>query len=307
MRLYKQLILTTLLLLFLGCGNPRQACGPSLRDDLYALIDTVPGTVGIAFISDTDTVTVNNGVKYPMMSVFKLHQALAVANAIERNGGTLDSLIYVHSDELDRNTWSPMLKKYKSGDFNISVGELMKYAVTNSDNNASNLLFKYIVSPDETDRFIRSVAGDTTFQIRYSEAEMKADNTLSYSNYTSPLAAALLIRQVFTEKLTENASQDSIRQYLTEVTTGQDKLGAAAKGSEVVIFAHKTGSGYRNAAGELMAHNDVGYFQFADGRNYSIAVFIRDFRGSEDEASHIIAGISKCVYKHFTDNTIRHN
>lgn len=305
MSLYKQLILTTLLLLFLGCGNPRQACGPSLCEDLYALIDTVPGTVGIAFISDTDTITVNNGVKYPMMSVFKLHQALAVANAIERNGGTLDSLIYVHSDELDRNTWSPMLKKYKSGSLNISVGELMKYAVTNSDNNASNLLFKYIVSPDETDRFIRSVAGDTTFQIRYSEAEMKADNTLSYSNYTSPLAAALLIRQAFMEQLTDQASQDSIKHYLSEVTTGQDRLGAAVQDSEIAIFAHKTGSGYRNEIGELMAHNDVGYFQFPDGRNYSLAVFIRDFSGTEDEASQVIANISKCVYKHFTNNTIR--
>lgn len=305
MRLYNQLIFAALLVLCLGCSRTRQAVAFSLCDDLYALIDTVPGTVGIAFISSTDTVTINNGVRYPMMSVFKLHQALAVANAIERNGGSLDSLIAVHSDELDRNTWSPMLKKFDSSDFNISVGELMKYSVTCSDNNASNLLFKYIVSPEETDRFIRSIAKDTTFKICHSEAEMKADNILSYSNYTSPLAAGVLIRQVFSERLTDSACQDSIKHYLTEVTTGQDRLGAAVRGTEIALFAHKTGSGYRNETGELVAHNDVGYFQFADGRNYSVAVFIRDFSGTEDEASEIIANISKCAYKHFVDNAIR--
>lgn len=69
-----------------------------------------------------------------------------------------------------------------------------------------------------------------------------------------------------------------------------------------MVFAHKTGSGFRNAAGELIAHNDVGYFRLPDGRDYSLAVFIRDFSGSEKEASAIIAGISRCVYDYFKNS-----
>lgn len=262
------------------------------------MIDTVPGTVGIAYVSDTDTVTVNNGVRYPMMSVFKLHQALAVAASVEKHENTLDSVLLIHAGELDRNTWSPMLEKYNDGDFKISVRELMRYAVINSDNNASNLMFKHIVSPRETNDFIRSIARDTTFSIGYSESEMKANHALSYLNYTSPLSSALLIRQVFEEQLVGKGDQDSIKRYLSAVTTGQDRLGAAVRTSEIAIFAHKTGSGYRNEAGELTAHNDVGYFRFRDGSSYALAVFIRDFRGTETDASRLIASISKCVYSH---------
>ncbi len=48
-----------------------------------------------------------------------------------------------------------------------------------------------------------------------------------------------------------------------------------------------------------MANNDVGYFSFPDGRNYSVAVFITDFRGSDAEASAIIADISRSVFDRY--------
>lgn len=305
MRLYPLLIFMTLLFYCCACKNTPPTDRPSLRDELYALVDTVPGTVGIAFISDKGTVTVNNGVKYPMMSVFKFHQALAVAETLEKRGNTLDSILSIHSSELDRNTWSPMLKKYPEGDFNISISELLAYAITQSDNNASNLLFKHILSPGETNDFVKSIARDTTFQIRYSESEMKANHSSSYLNYTSPLAAASLMRQVFEEQLVNGAAQDSIKHYLSIVTTGHDRLGAAVQDADIMIFAHKTGSGYRNEAGELTAHNDVGYFRLKDGRSYALAVFIRDFSGSEAEASSVIANISNCVYNHVRNNPIQ--
>lgn len=292
-------IVVAFLFIFFGCSANRWAHKPSLREELYALVESVPGTVGIAFVSDSDTVTVNNGVRYPMMSVFKLHQALAVAATLEKRENSLDSLISVHSDELDRDTWSPMLEKYSNGDSKISVGELMEYAITKSDNNASNLLFKHIVSPKETEEFIRSIADDSTFRIQLSESEMKAEPMLSYLNYTSPLAAARLMRQVFEQPLVGSGYQEAIKHDLAIVTTGQDRLGAAVKDADIQLFAHKTGSGYRNKIGELIAHNDVGYFRLKDGRSYSLAVFIRDFDGSEDEASAVIANISKCVYNHF--------
>ena len=127
---------------------------------------------------------------------------------------------------------------------------------------------------------------------------MKADHALSYCNYTSPLSAALLIKQVMEEPVVGKNYQDSIRQYLSTVTTGQDRLGSVADGSDITMFAHKTGSGYRNEAGELIAHNDVGYFRLRDGRSYALAVLIRDFAGTEAEASAIIADISRRVYRH---------
>ncbi len=290
------------LLLCFSCKKDSQNTVPSLKEQLVALTDSVPGVVGIAFVSDDDTITVNNGIHYPMMSVFKLHQSLAVANKLSHSVAGLDSVIFIREKELDRDTWSPMLKEYGKCDFNISVGELVEYALVSSDNNASNLLFDYIVSPKETDVFVKSVAMDTTFNICYSEAEMHRDNNLSYINYSSPLSASLLIRQLFTSDMLCADAQNFIKSALAHVSTGQDRLGAPVSQVEGVQFAHKTGSGYRNNMGELIAHNDVGYFRLPDGRDYSLAVFIRDFTGSEDEASAVIADVSRCVYGYFRNN-----
>ncbi len=287
-----------------ACRNTAPTGDLSLAEKLCEITDTVPGTVGIAFVSDNDTVTVNNGVPYPMMSVFKLHQALAVAKTLADRGHSLDSVIHVCGDEVDPNTWSPVIRQYMPGDFDIAVSKLIKGAIVQSDNNASNLLFSHIAPPTKTDTIVKSIAGSHNFHIGKSEAEMKANPMLSYLNCTSPLSAAVLIRQVFEQPLVKEEFQDSIRQYLSEVTTGHDRLGAAVQDSDIELFGHKTGSGYRNEIGDLMAHNDVGYFRLADGRSYALAVFVRDFRGTEAEASKIIADISKCVYEHFSETNL---
>jgi len=59
-----------------------------LRDSLTAIAAEAPGEVGIAVVVDgEDTVTVNNDDKYPLMSVFKLHQAVALCHELEGQGG----------------------------------------------------------------------------------------------------------------------------------------------------------------------------------------------------------------------------
>lgn len=285
-----------------ACCESEKRCVPqdSLEHRLLEEVNQAPGVVGIAFVSAGDTVLVNNGVRFPMMSVFKLHESLAVCDALEKRCVLLDSVITVSASELDLHTWSPMLKELGSDGFDISVKDLMSYALVSSDNNASNLLFTHIVSPAETDRYIRTVAADTTFSIRYSEAQMQHDNDLSYCNYSSPLSACLLIRQVFLCDVFSAGYFDAVREALSSVTTGQDRLGAPLTGKDGVLFAHKTGSGYRNARGELIAHNDVAYVQLPDGRDYGLAVMIRDFAGVEEDASRLMARVSKIVYDYIT-------
>ena len=287
-------------LLFIAFASTSSIRAEGLQSTLEALIARSSGTIGIAFVGDEDSLSINNSVRFPMMSVFKLHQALAVANALRDRDDGFQMLLHIPATEPDHDTWSPMLRKYGDGDLDITVGELLDYALIMSDNNASNILFNHIVSPRETDRFVKSVASDSCFQILYSEADMKKNHSLSYENFTSPMAAALLIRKVFTTDFLRIDYQNHIRNALTNVTTGSDRLGGALQNKPGVLFAHKTGSGYRNADGKLMAFNDVGYVRLPDGRDYSVAVLIRDFAGSEAEASAIMAEISRLIYEHFT-------
>lgn len=305
---YNVTVIITCLIIFIGCSSvSKERTEVANETELYNLesleysirdvVDSAPGVIGVALVTDKDTLIVNNGVQYPLMSVFKLHQALAVVHRLETQNRSIDSLLHIRYSELDMDTWSPMLKKYTEGDFDISLRDLVGYSIILSDNNASNLLFNHVISPQETNRYIKGIANDSTFQILHSEADMKTDHDISYQNYSSPLAASLLIKQVFNDSLLTDTNQQAIRQMLTTVTTGQDRLGAVLLEAPDILFAHKTGSGYRNTRGELIAYNDIGYFRLPDGRDYALAVMIRDFRGTEPEAAEIMAKISKIVYK----------
>lgn len=65
-----------------------------LETQLKQAIKDKKAEIGIAvIINGKDTVTVNNDIHYPLMSVFKFHQALALA----------DSIIW----ERKNNHWTP--------------------------------------------------------------------------------------------------------------------------------------------------------------------------------------------------------
>ena len=67
-----------------------------LRQELQQLVEGKRAQVGIAVVVDgRDTLVVNNDVRYPMMSVFKFHQALAVADTCLRGGISFDSLVAI--------------------------------------------------------------------------------------------------------------------------------------------------------------------------------------------------------------------
>ena len=81
------------------------AQGDDLSYRLKKVIKDKKAEIGIAVILDAqDTVTVNNDDRYPLMSVFKFHQALAVADYLDRNGLTPDTEIFIPEEELVPDT-----------------------------------------------------------------------------------------------------------------------------------------------------------------------------------------------------------
>lgn len=269
-----------------------------LIEELISVTNDTPGMIGVAFVSDEDTITINNGVHFPMMSVFKLHQSLAVYHSLERKGISSDTVLHISREEVDKETWSPMYKEIGTDEFDISVDELVRYALVSSDNNASNILFKRIIDPDRTYSYLSGIAPDINFSIRFSESEMKKNHKLSYRNYSSPLSCALLIKMIFEENFLTEANQEKIREYLTSTTIGNDRIGAPFNGRSDIQFGHKTGSGYRNENMELSAFNDIGFIRLPDGYCYSLAIMIRDFSGDEKEAAEVMARISGIIYNY---------
>ncbi len=59
--------------------------------------------IGIAVIIDgKDTVTVNNDIQYPLMSVFKFHQAVALADYMDKKRLPLGTLLSIKKSDLKR-------------------------------------------------------------------------------------------------------------------------------------------------------------------------------------------------------------
>lgn len=292
----------TSLLSLLSCKhqtdkNVTSATSDLLTDSISKIVAGKPGEIGVALIIDnSDTVTVNNRSIYPMMSVFKLHQALAICKNFDDKGISLDSTLTINRDELDPDTWSPMLKEHAESKFSLTVKDLLRYTLIQSDNNASSLMFRHLVGIPETDKYISALIPRASFKIAHTEAEMSVDHERAYSNYTSPLGAAILINRLYTDSLVSGEKQQFLMETLKQCETGKDRIVAPLLGKEGIIVAHKTGSGYVNQRGELAAHNDVAFIRLPNNVSYSLAVFVKDFKGTETEASRIIARISATVY-----------
>lgn len=309
----KVFLILCLALSLIGCGrnadnsqherdqNPRFA---ELKDSLQSIADAFPAEIGVAVITDTgDTLAINNEAKYPLMSVFKLHQAIALCELFDRTQQSLDSIVSILRRQLDPDTWSPMLKNHTEDVIKITIRELLKYTLTQSDNNASNWIFENLQPAADVDRYIETLIPRESFSIRYTEQQMNRDHALAYDNRTSPLGAAILINELYTSPLNSSPSLDIIRRTLRECKTGMDRIVAPLKDAPGVTIGHKTGSGYRNEQGILVAHNDVGFIHLPDGCHYTLAVFIKDFDGSDEDASKAISRISELVYRYVTAAT----
>lgn len=268
-------------------------------DTLHRRIETLltgsRAEVGVAVIIEgRDTVTVNNSSRYPMMSVVKLHQAMHVADWLKANGLTPDTPIHVGLEEMRPGTWSPMRDEYPDGEVSLSVGELLGYTLKQSDNNACDVLFDRTGGPLATDRYVRSL-GISDFAVGVTEADMHDNPARSADNNTTPLAAAMLIERIAAMRDGDNPVFGMIWRMMTECATGASRLPRPLRGTGAVI-AHKTGTGFTDAAGHPSGVNDVGFVVLPDGRHYSIAVLIKTSEEDMEATERIIADVSRIVY-----------
>ena len=279
-----------------GCATPvsRRA---ALERDLLALTDSVPARVGVAVVlGPGDTLTLGNRPGYPMASVYKFHQALAVLDSLDRAGLPTTLPVEVRPSDLLPDTWSPLRDARPAGSYALPVSELLHYSIAQSDNNVCDLLFRFVVGPDHVERYVRGLGLGDTF-IAADEATMHRDPAAQYANVASPLDAVRLLERFRRGELLSPAYGDLLMATLLATVTGPDKLKGMLP-SEVRV-AHKTGSGLRDAQGVVAADNDMGIVFLPDGRAYSIAVFMADSQADDRADAEVIARISRRIYDYF--------
>lgn len=252
--------------------------------------------IGVAVIIDgRDTVMINGNRDFPMMSVFKFPLSLAVAEWIDLNNSSLADSVFFGPECLRKNTYSPMLKKYGEELDGMSVRELLQWALTESDNNATDILLNHIGGIESLNSVMRGISVPDAIHVGASEEDMDNNPYLSYLNRSTPLAMAVLFDFFNREGRYKSSGNEEIALMLENCRTGLDRLCAPLPSSGVTV-GHKTGTGFRTPEGGISALNDCGYINLPDGHHYSISVFVADSPYDIDLTSKIIADISALVY-----------
>lgn len=268
-----------------------------LKYDLNKLASLSNAEVGIAvIINSKDTIVINNKIEYPLMSVFKFHQSLAVAHTLEKQHISLDTLLHISRSELREDTYSPLHDKHPNGNLSISIKELLEYTLLLSDNNACDILFHRILDTKRTKAYIQTVTS-APFDIIATEEDMHRDMQCCYKNWSSPLAAVQLLEALLYHKAVGEAYQSFITNTMVQCKTGENRISACnyPKGT---IIGHKTGTSDKNTHGEIIGVNDIGFIILPDGQHYSLAIFIKDSNETLNKSEQIISTASQLVYTH---------
>lgn len=272
----------------------------SMEQQISEYIDGKDARIGVAVIVDgADTIAVNGTKDFPMLSVYKFPQAIAVADYCTRNAIELSDTIDILPSELSENTWSPLRDKYGATRLRLPVNELLAYTLQQSDNNACDILFRLAGGPLAADSLIKSM-GYPDINVASTEDEMHSDISLCYLNRSTPLEMSRLVDRFYRDLSHSSPECADIARLMESCSTGADRLAKSLAGRGVTI-GHKTGTGDRNSQGRIIGVNDVGYIKIPGGRSYSISVFIADSAYDIAGTSAIIADISEIVFSCLTE------
>jgi beta-lactamase class A len=279
------------------------ALSPAQTDSLQAKLNNIVrasgGTVGVAVsaMDDITVVSLNNDRRFPMQSVYKFHLALSVLHTVDGGELQLDQQILVKRNELLPKTWSPMRDDHPTGDVTLPLSKLLWYAVSISDNNACDVLFRIVGGPRAVQSYIRSLGADSV-AIVSTEEEMHKESSLQFENWSAPSSAAYLLKQLHNGKILSEQSRTFLLNVMTETVTGPKRLkGMLPPGG---IVAHKTGSSGRGADGITAAINDIGIITLPNGRSVAVAVFITNTPDDDAKSERVIAEIAKAVWDHYS-------
>ncbi|HTX75914.1 MAG TPA: class A beta-lactamase [Terracidiphilus sp.] len=228
----------------------------------------------------------------PMQSVFKLPLAIAVLHQLEQGKFTLDQPVrFLPSDRILPRAYSPLWDKYPDANVDVPLRELLRLAVSQSDNVAADILLRLAGGPAVVNRYIASL-GIRGFHLVDDEKALHEQRDLQYRNWFEPAGAVQLLRMI-DERSPLNAVDTALVREMMTAPREKTRLGTELPAGTPV--EHKTGTSdvYNGLA---HATNDIGLITLPDGRKLAVAVFVSDARADEATIARIMAEIGKAAY-----------
>ena len=219
-------------------------------------------------------------------------EVFIVLDKMDKDHIGLDSLIEVKSSQLKPDTYSPLRDEFPDQDITISLGELLKYTISKSDNNTCDILIEYVGGIDQVNEYVKSL-GIKDCNLAATETLMHTSGD-AYLNWSTPEEVVRLLNITDKQILFGTQYKDFLQATMQETSTGKDKLKGQLPAD--VIVGHKTGSSDRTPEGIKIADNDAGFVILPNGQKYYIAVFVMESQETDADNAAIIASISKIVY-----------
>lgn len=257
------------------------------------------GHVGAAvlLVETGELVAFHGDEQFPMQSVYKLPIGMALLNDVDHGALKLEQNVRVAvGDLVPAGLRSPLRDKYPKGAVDISVRELLRLMVVDSDGTASDVLLRLAGGPERVTKYLRDL-GVQGIVVATSEAEMAREEHVQYRNWATPKAMTDLLRLLYAGRGLSTSSRDMLLQMMTETGTGPRRLKGLLPAGTVV--AHKTGTS-GTTKGLTRATNDVGLITLPDGRHLAIAVFVSDSTASVAVREQVIARIALAAWQQST-------
>jgi beta-lactamase class A len=315
-----------------GSRPPQEVVVPA-PTPLVTAVDTLVGDfggkVGVAVKSiDKGWMVAKNGdVPMPQQSVSKLWVTLTLLDQVDQGRVRLDDPITITQSDLTL-FHQPIASLLKNGVYQTTVRDLVRRAMTMSDNTANDRLLRHVGGPGAVNAFIEKRTlgaikfgpGERLLQSRTAGLPWRQDYAMGRAFQAARAKLPANVRQAAFNRYVadpiDGAAAAAIANALYKLRKG-DLLSPASTAYLIGVMessrtgharlrasvppgwrlAHKTGTG-QDLMGRTAGFNDVGILTAPDGRAYSIAVLIGDTSRPTQERQRLMQNVVARVVAH---------
>jgi beta-lactamase class A len=265
-----------------------------LRQQIRTIAIEAHGKVSVACSLPGSTLNcdLNPDAHPPMQSVFKLPLAVTVLHQVEQGTLALNQPVrFAPKDRILPHVYSPLQDEYPDAGVDVPLQELLRLAVSLSDNVAADILLRLVGGPKVVNTYIAAL-GINGFHLQDNEAVLHHEVSAQYRNWFEPAGAVQLLRTI--------SDKSPLTSEHTFLLLGWMTPGLRTKRLEgdlpaEVRVAHKSGTSDVDN-GVARATNDIGLIPLPDGRRIAIAVFVTDSTADQETREKVIARIGKAAY-----------
>jgi beta-lactamase class A len=265
-----------------------------VRAQLAEIAGSSQGRIGASAVILEDSSSVvffHDAERFPMQSVYKLPIGMTILRDVDRGKLRLDAEVHVDKSEYLRFGHSPLRDAHPEG-ATVSLRELLRLAVSESDGSASDVLLRLVGGAQAVMSYLRD-AGVNEVEVRDTERRISEDYAIQFKNWATPNGAIKVLRALHESRGLSPSSRALLLQFMTVTTTFPTRIKGLLPATALVV--HKTGtSGTRN--GLTAATNDIGIVMLPDGRHLAIAVFVSDSKADDATRDAVIARIAKAAW-----------